>query len=574
MKNPKNSTPSAATPASTSAASPTPAPRTGLQTAALGILHVGTAGWIGYGALMKALEFNPNLLPGPILSLLQWVMKSTSVDPDLLMTWSLRSIIGAEVFIALTILFSTRYARLLAILTLSLFCAILAYAMATTAMKDGIVEALTGGCGCFGEKGLPASVMFSIDGVLLLNALLLVPRARTGSPVPLMASFVIGVVAVFAVREPEVVAPTPNPNGAQATTETPNTPEAPNTATATTTTTTTTTTGKIEGPWPGAPTKYDKNYFPRWKDWIGKPLRDQKLARAIEGPMPDDFERGDWLIVFSRQDCSDCQSMYRAYFAEPRKERVMKINVPDARGTPLGMPCNGCEERKLFHVRAGETGKSPEYVFRTPIIVRMKDGIVTGVCTDRANADEFNSVFPSQAPASTTNPTTPNNPVGDGANTTTTTPATAPAPTEAVWPGPPTALKSFYVAEFSDAVGKKLSDNPFALLMENKLPANFLKGRWIVVFFREDCDHCFDLLSSHFTGKLKYPTLTVAIPDADPNNLLGNPCDECAKVSLIKGPNYVIATPVVLAINDGVVECVVENVDDMAALEACLKFNQ
>jgi len=29
---------------------------------------------------------------------------------------------------------------------------------------------------------------------------------------------------------------------------------------------------------------------------------------------------------------------------------------------------------------------------------------------------------------------------------------------------------------------------------------------------------------------------------------------------------------VVLAINDGVVECVIENVDDMEALEACLKF--
>jgi hypothetical protein len=565
MKNPKNSTPSAATSASASAASPTPAPRTGLQTAALGILHVGTAGWIGYGALMKALEFNPNLLPGPILSLLQWVMKSTSVDPDLLMTWSLRTIIGAEVFIALAILLSTRYARILAILTLSLFCAILAYAMVTTALKDGIVEALTGGCGCFGEKGLPASVMFSIDAVLLLNALLLVPRARGGSFVPLIATFVIGVVAVFAVREPEVVAPTPSPDGAQTATEAPNTPEASGAQTAAATT------GKIEGPWPGAPTKYDKNYFPRWKDWIGKPLRDQKLARAIEGPMPADFEKGDWLVVFSRQDCSDCQSMFRAYFAEPRKERVMKVNVPDARGTPLGMPCNGCEERKLFHVRAGETGKSPEYVFRTPVIVRMKDGVVTGVCTDRANADEFNSVFPSQDAGATANPTTT---TPTTTTPTTTTPATAPAPQEAVWPGPPTALKSFYVAEFTDAVGKKLSDNPFALLMENKLPANFLKGRWIVIFFREDCDHCFDLLSTHFTGKLKYPTLTVAIPDADPNNLLGNPCDECAKVSLIKGPNYVIATPVVLAINDGVVECVVENVDDMAALEACLKFNQ
>jgi hypothetical protein len=286
--------------------------------------------------------------------------------------------------------------------------------------------------------------------------------------------------------------------------------------------------------------------------------------------MPADFEKGEWLIVFSRQDCSDCQSMYRAYFAEPRKERVLKVNVPDARGTPLGMPCNGCEERKLFHVRAGETGKSPEYVFRTPIIVRMKDGIVTGVCTDRANVEEFNAVFPS-ANASTA----ADGPGAAGTATTETpTPPVVPAPQEAVWPGPPTTLKSFYVAEFTDAVGKKLSDNPFALLMENKLPANFLKGRWIVVFFREDCDHCFELLSTHFTGTLKYPTLTVAIPDADPNSLLGNPCDACAKVSLVTGPNYVIATPVVLAINDGVVECVVENVDDMAALEACLKFNE
>ena len=66
--------------------------------------------------------------------------------------------------------------------------------------------------------------------------------------------------------------------------------------------------------------------------------------------------------------------------------------------------------------------------------------------------------------------------------------------------------------------------------------------------------------------------MTIAIPDADPNNIMENPCDECAKVSLLKGPTYIVGTPVVLSINDGVVECVIENVDDMAALEACLKF--
>jgi hypothetical protein len=41
---------------------------------------------------------------------------------------------------------------------------------------------------------------------------------------------------------------------------------------------------------------------------------------------------------------------------------------------------------------------------------------------------------------------------------------------------------------------------------------------------------------------------------------------------LVKGPNYVIGTPVVLAIQDGVVECVVDNAEDIALLEGCLKF--
>ncbi len=122
-KNAKSNSPAPSK--STTASAPAPAAsatgRFGI--APLVVLHGATAAWIGYGAVMKAWEFNPNLLPGPILSLLQWVMKSTSVDPDLLMTWSLRSIIGAEVFIALAILLSTRYARLLAILTLSVFCA-------------------------------------------------------------------------------------------------------------------------------------------------------------------------------------------------------------------------------------------------------------------------------------------------------------------------------------------------------------------------------------------------------------------------------------------------------------------
>ena len=124
------------------------APRTAIQLLGLMLLHGGVAGWIGYGAFIKATEFNPNLLPGVILDVLRFVMTPIAVDPEVFMSWSLRSIVGVEIFLALAILLSARYARVLAITTLGFFCAILLYAMITTAMSDGIVKAVTTGCGC------------------------------------------------------------------------------------------------------------------------------------------------------------------------------------------------------------------------------------------------------------------------------------------------------------------------------------------------------------------------------------------------------------------------------------------
>lgn len=529
-------------------AKPGATPRT---IATLALLHVATPIWIGYGAVTKAVEFNPLLLPPPILKALQWFASSTSVDATAFLSGSLRAIIGAEIFLALAILLSRRWARALAMTTLGFFCLILLVAMVQAGLKEGLAEALSGSCGCFGEKGLPASVMFLVDGFLLVSAAL-APRRAAGSFAPVATAAAIGVAAAFLTPEPEIAAPIGDggsqaaPPGATNPTDGAS-PATPPSATGT----------AIRGPWPGPPDKYEKIYFPKWAEWVGKPLREQKLALAIEGPMPADFERGDWLVTFSRADCDHCQAMYRTHFAKRRPERVLKVSVPDARGTPLGMPCEGCEERMLFRVRAGQHGKSPEYVFQTPVIVRMKDGVVTGVCTDVDRPDELAKVFPAEAP-------------GTAAVGASGTPA---ATTDAAWPGPPARLEPFYVAEFEGAVGKPFADVKIARLIENRLPADFLTGRWIVVFFREDCDHCFELLSTHFTGPLKVRTLTVAIPDADPGAILGNPCEGCTKLSLYKGPNYVIGTPVVVSLRDGIVECVVEDVDDMQALEACLKLD-
>jgi glutaredoxin len=535
---------------STPSGNDAPRNRTLGNTVGLALLHGGTAGWIGYGALMKALDLNPQLLPSPVLKLLTGVAKSMPGDATAFLDHALRAIIGVEVFLALAILFSTRYARLLAVLTLGLFCAILSYAIIETALKDGLQKALTGSCGCFGEKGLPATVMLAVDSALLLSAIFLAPHRRAGSLVPLVGAAIAGAaVAVFTPSHDAIVVPSAgqtqntNPAGTQ---------QGPAPAAAPT--------EGVSSPWPPSPLKYEKIYFPKFKDWIGKPFRDQKLALAISRPMPADLEKGDWLVTFSRPDCDHCQAFYRAHFAAPRKERVLKVSIKDSTGTPLAMPCVGCEEHEVYRVKAGEPGKSPEYLLQTPCVVRLKDGVVTAVCTDVDNAEELAKVL---APADAG--------VAAAPAVHAEQPAERPDP-KTVWPGLPAKIERTYLPEFSEFVGKRFNEIPFATLIDGKVPDGLLKGRWIVIYFREDCDHCHMLLSTYFTGKLPVRTMTVAIPDADPKNLLDHPCDECAKVSLVKGPNYILSTPVVLSINDGVVECVVENADDMQALEACLKF--
>ena len=276
--------------------------------------------------------------------------------------------------------------------------------------------------------------------------------------------------------------------------------------------------------------------------------------------MPADIEKGDWLVTFSRPDCDECQKFYREHFSKPRKERVLKVSIKDSTGTPLPMSCVGCEEREVYRAKSKDE-RSPEYLLQTPCVIRLKDGVVTAVCTDVDKPEELAKVL--GEPAAAAEPVPPVAHVEQ--------PAKRPDPALA-WPGLPKKIERNYLPEFAEFVGKRFNEIPFATLIDGGVPGDFLVGRWIVIYFREDCDHCHTLLSSYFTGKLPVRTMTIAIPDADPNNIMENPCDECAKVSLLKGPTYIVGTPVVLSINDGVVECVIENVDDMAALEACLKF--
>lgn len=525
MPNPQ---PSASTPATPSIP---PFGRGGIV--GLVLLHVGVSAWIGYGAIQKALDLNPMLLPPPILKGLTAVAQSIEGDQVAFLTNALRAIVGVEVFLAIAILLSARYARVLAIATLSLFCVILLYAMGETALKDGFAQALTGSCGCFGEDGPPASVMFAVDALLLASAIMLVPKGRKGPFLPLVPAAVLGVAVAVLVPSRAVVI---DPNAVVI----------------------------EEDGWPDAPAAYEPIYLPRWKELVGKNLRDLPWALAINRPMPEDLEIGEWIVTFSRPDCDRCQEFYRTHFASARPERILKVTVPSSGGKTLPMPCEGCEVREFYTPPEGSGARAPEYMMQTPWALRMKDGVIVALCRDVDDPAQIAALFG-------TEPASPEQPATEPA-VQPTQPAQPPAPPAQArrWPGLPSSVDAMYLPDFPSMVGQRFDEIPFARLLTGRIPSGILSGRWIVIYYRENCEHCHILLGTYFTGKLPVRTITVSIPDVEPE--YDNPCDECVKLSLAKGPNYVVGSPIVLAIKDGVVECVVENADDIPALEACLGF--
>jgi hypothetical protein len=176
------------------------------------------------------------------------------------------------------------------------------------------------------------------------------------------------------------------------------------------------------------------------------------------------------------------------------------------------------------------------------------------------------------APARSSTPIAPETPAAPP--TTTQPQAGASAASMLAWPSAPTALQPYYLPQFEQWVGKRLRAQPVAALISGPIPSDLEKGRWIVMFFREDCEHCHAVLDRHFSPKVPLPTLLVSVPDADPAASLPNPCSECQLRTLPKGPDWVIGTPVLLSLQDGVVKGVLSGTEaeDPERVEALLAF--
>ena len=179
-------------------------------------------------------------------------------------------------------------------------------------------------------------------------------------------------------------------------------------------------------------------------------------------------------------------------------------------------------------------------------------------------------------PASTT-PTTPTveppvtPPANPPANTPVNPPAVAPSVPTSSWPARPSQVQPYYLPDFATWVGKPLASQPEMALLDAPPPATIASGTWIVMLYRADCEHCHEVLETHFVGSLKRPALLIGIPDHDPANEQPMPCTECTIRTFLKGPNYVVQTPVVMRIKDGVVEAVCTDHEDAGSLADVLE---
>ncbi len=178
-----------------------------------------------------------------------------------------------------------------------------------------------------------------------------------------------------------------------------------------------------------------------------------------------------------------------------------------------------------------------------------------------ATAIGFGLAFSIPAPKITITPAEP--------TAATPTPQDTP-PTETGWGAMPTTLESFYVADFEKWVGTPLSSHALARLISRPLPDWIDSDRFHLIFYREDCEHCHVLLEDFFFGPLDTKAIAVAIPDIDPANAMPMPCEECSLHTLPEGPQYVLATPILLTVERGTVLAVCEDSEDQALVVATL----
>lgn len=320
--------------------------------------------WVVSGASVKLYTLNPKLLPEPVLLVVRDSARLFGVtDLNWWLGFSLRSMIGVEIMLALVMFASPRFARFAASFILTVFLAVLVATMAMAANRDGISAIWSGSCGCFGSVSPPPLGMFVIDALLLLGVVFLRPvregmtPARIGS---VLAAAAIGFGLAFSVPSPKITISLPAP---------------PATVDAAEGDVAAIPDGTASTGWGTPATELEPFYVADFENWVGTRLSSQALARLISRPLPDWIDDDRFHLVLYREDCEHCHTLLEDHFLGPLTTPVLAVAVPDIDpANALPMPCDEC----LLHTLP----EGPQYVISTPVLMTIEGGTVLAVCED------------------------------------------------------------------------------------------------------------------------------------------------------------------------------------------------
>jgi hypothetical protein len=301
-------------------------------TIAVAVARVVVPLWLATGAVLKLVELSPAHLPAAVI---KWC---GALGFDLMFV--LRFSIAAELIFAGVMVLLRPLARWVGVAMLTAFVPVLIGDLALGASN----------CGCFGSVTVNPWVTLVTDVTFLFVLLVFgrsEPRLEITRQLPTSRVVIAGalvfvsVFAAFGLKAPV--------NGADAVV---NTSHAATSGTA-----------------PALPA--EGYYMPQYGDWIGRPFRQLDVASWAD-KLPDDIDLGSQYVIFYRKDCEHCHELMEVYFSGSLRSPTTAIAVPERDGFPTEnlqpFACSDC--------RVAELPSGIDWFFQTPVLVRLKDGVV------------------------------------------------------------------------------------------------------------------------------------------------------------------------------------------------------
>lgn len=153
---------------------------------------------------------------------------------------------------------------------------------------------------------------------------------------------------------------------------------------------------------------------------------------------------------------------------------------------------------------------------------------------------------------------------GDGAETPAISTDPAPGyPESATNPAPLALKKNWFVTDVSAWVGKNWRDVDLFQHMPT-WPAGLDEAKRYVVFYSRTCDHCEEMFEMDLAPHADRARMTTAIEIPESRDVMTSPDawampeTACTLAALPLGMNYIITSPLVLRLENGVVACATE----------------